>query len=76
MLAAARTLGLELHVLNASTESDFDPVFAKLRQLRVNVCHGAERAWDHVFSRPKIVAKYNQPVTRDIHFKKTVTAQC
>jgi ABC-type uncharacterized transport system substrate-binding protein len=33
--AAARTLGLELHVLNASTEHDFDGIFAKLIQLRV-----------------------------------------
>jgi len=32
--AAARSLGLELHVLNASTESDLDTVFAKLVQLR------------------------------------------
>ncbi|MGB8068909.1 MAG: ABC transporter substrate-binding protein, partial [Pseudolabrys sp.] len=32
--AAARSLGLELHVLNASTERDFDAVFAKLIQLR------------------------------------------
>jgi ABC-type uncharacterized transport system substrate-binding protein len=32
--AAARSLGLELHVLNASTEHDFDGVFAKLGQLR------------------------------------------
>ena len=32
--AAARALGLELHVLNASTERDFDAVFAKLIQLR------------------------------------------
>jgi putative tryptophan/tyrosine transport system substrate-binding protein len=32
--AAARTLGLELHVLNASTERDFNAVFAKLVQLR------------------------------------------
>jgi putative ABC transport system substrate-binding protein len=32
--AAARTLGLELYVLNASTERDFDGVFAKLIQLR------------------------------------------
>jgi putative tryptophan/tyrosine transport system substrate-binding protein len=32
--AAALTLGLELHVLNASTERDFDVVFAKLIQLR------------------------------------------
>jgi len=34
-LSAARTLGLELHVLNASTERDFDAVFANLIQLRV-----------------------------------------
>jgi ABC-type uncharacterized transport system substrate-binding protein len=32
--AAARALGLDLHVLNASNESDFDEVFAKLIQLR------------------------------------------
>jgi putative ABC transport system substrate-binding protein len=34
VLAAARTLGLELHVLNVSSESDFDGAFAKLIQLR------------------------------------------
>jgi ABC-type uncharacterized transport system substrate-binding protein len=34
MQAAARTLPLELHVLNASTERDLDEVFAKLIQLR------------------------------------------
>ena len=32
--AAARALGLELHVMNASTERDFDGVFARLIQLR------------------------------------------
>jgi putative ABC transport system substrate-binding protein len=32
--AAAHTLGLELHVLNASTERDLDGAFAKLIQLR------------------------------------------
>ena len=32
--AAARTRGVALHVLHASTESDFDTVFASLRQLR------------------------------------------
>jgi putative tryptophan/tyrosine transport system substrate-binding protein len=32
--AAARTLGVELHVLNASNETDFAGVFAKLIQLR------------------------------------------
>jgi ABC-type uncharacterized transport system substrate-binding protein len=31
----ARTLGLQLHVLNASTERDFDTVFATLIQLRL-----------------------------------------
>jgi putative tryptophan/tyrosine transport system substrate-binding protein len=33
MLAAAHTLGLELHVLNARTESDFDAVFTNIAQL-------------------------------------------
>jgi putative ABC transport system substrate-binding protein len=32
--AAARALGLQLHVLHASTERDFDTVFATLLQLR------------------------------------------
>ena len=32
--AAARTLGLELHILQASTERDFDSVFATLARLR------------------------------------------
>ena len=34
LLAAARTLGLELHVLHASTEGEFEPAFARLMQLR------------------------------------------
>src|SRR5262249_33847149 len=34
VLLAARSLGLEVHVLNASTEGDLDGVFAKLIQLR------------------------------------------
>jgi putative ABC transport system substrate-binding protein len=33
-LSAAHTLGLELHVLNASVERDFDAVFANLIQLQ------------------------------------------
>lgn len=32
--SAARALGLQLHVLNASTEHDFDEVFAKFAELR------------------------------------------
>jgi putative tryptophan/tyrosine transport system substrate-binding protein len=34
--SAARTLGLNLHVLHASAERDFDTVFATLRQLRAD----------------------------------------
>jgi len=34
MQAAARSLGLQLHALHASTERDFDTVFARLVQLR------------------------------------------
>jgi putative ABC transport system substrate-binding protein len=34
--AAALTLGLELHVLKATSESDFDGVFANLIQLRAS----------------------------------------
>ena len=34
--AAAQTLGLQLHVLHASTEGDFDAVFANLAQLRAS----------------------------------------
>jgi putative ABC transport system substrate-binding protein len=33
-LSAARDFGIELHVLNASTEQDFDAVFAKLAELQ------------------------------------------
>jgi ABC-type uncharacterized transport system substrate-binding protein len=33
-LSAARALGLELHILSASTESDFDAVFANVSLLR------------------------------------------
>lgn len=34
--AAARAMGLEIHVLNASSERDFDEVFAKLMQLKAS----------------------------------------
>jgi putative tryptophan/tyrosine transport system substrate-binding protein len=34
VLSAAKVLGVEVHVLNASTEQDFDRVFAKLTELR------------------------------------------
>src|SRR5262249_18978095 len=34
VLSAARALGIDLQVLNASTEQDFDRIFAKLTELR------------------------------------------
>jgi putative tryptophan/tyrosine transport system substrate-binding protein len=34
--AAARVLGVELHVLHARTEGDFDAIFARLAQLRAS----------------------------------------
>jgi len=34
MVSAASKLGLELHVLNASTEDDFDAVFENVSRLR------------------------------------------
>ena len=36
LLSAARILGLQLHVLHASTDRDFDPAFASLTQLRAD----------------------------------------
>ena len=35
-LSAAHTLGLELHILNASAETDLDGIFARLMELRAN----------------------------------------
>jgi len=45
--SAAHSLGLELHILNASTERDFDAVFANLIQLRAG---GLVFAADPLFS--------------------------
>jgi putative ABC transport system substrate-binding protein len=63
VLSAAHSLRLELHVLNASTERDFDGVFAKLPQLGAN---GLVIGVDALFtSRRKLLgalaARYNVP---------------
>src|SRR5262249_46344280 len=47
VLSAARSFGIDLHVLNASTEQDFDRVFAKLTELRAG---GLVIAGDSFFS--------------------------
>ena len=45
---AARNRGLEIHVLNARSESDFDAVFADVKRLRVD---GLVIGWGSVFLR-------------------------
>jgi putative ABC transport system substrate-binding protein len=48
-LSAAETFGLELHILNASTESDFNAVFAKLTELRAGglVSYGGDVTYSY-----------------------------
>src|ERR1035437_8845653 len=50
--AAARTLGLQLHILNASTERDFDTVFATFVQLRAGALVIAPTSVSGLVSRP------------------------
>jgi putative tryptophan/tyrosine transport system substrate-binding protein len=47
VLSAAQSFGIDLHVLNASTEQDFDRVFARLTELRAG---GLVIAGDSLFS--------------------------
>jgi putative ABC transport system substrate-binding protein len=48
---AARTFGLQLHVVNASSESDFDAVFATLRQLTADGLIVVDDAFFNTHSR-------------------------
>ena len=52
--AAARTLGLQLHVLHASTERDIDAVFATLAQLRAG---GLVIGSDRILHQPERTAR-------------------
>ena len=53
--AAARTLGVQLHVTHASTERDFDTVFGTLAQLLAGaLVIGAEAAWRPAFGASAI----------------------
>jgi putative ABC transport system substrate-binding protein len=55
--AAARSLGLELHVLNASTERDFDVVFANLIQLRAGgLVIGSDAFFSSQFEQLSVLA--------------------
>ena len=62
-LAAAHTLGLELHVLNASTERDFDSVFAKLIQSRAGglVIGGEQLFTSHVEQLAELTVRHAVP---------------
>jgi len=48
VLSAARSFGIDLHILNTSTEHDFDRVFARLTDLRAG---GLVIGADSLFSR-------------------------
>jgi putative tryptophan/tyrosine transport system substrate-binding protein len=54
-LAAAKTLGLELHVLNASTERDFDAAFCRegRRRAKAGVCLFRGGAWPAIGCQPR-----------------------
>jgi len=62
-LAAAHTLGLELPVLNASTERDFDSVFAKLIQLRAGglVVGGEQLFTSHIEQLAALTVRHAVP---------------
>jgi putative ABC transport system substrate-binding protein len=62
-LAAAKTLGLELHVLNASIERDFDPAFAKLAELRAGglTIGGAALFTSHIEQLAALTVRHRIP---------------
>ena len=61
--SAAQTLGLELHVLNASTDRDFDAIFAKLIQLRADglVIGGEQLFTNHVEQLAALTVRHAVP---------------
>jgi putative ABC transport system substrate-binding protein len=63
-LAAAHTLGLELHVLNASREGDLDAVFAKLTELGAGglVVGGSSFATSHSEQLAALSVRHAVPV--------------
>jgi putative ABC transport system substrate-binding protein len=63
VLSDARTLGLEIHVLNASSERDLDEVFAKLAQLGAAglVISAGVLFSSHVQQLAALVARYAIP---------------
>jgi putative ABC transport system substrate-binding protein len=63
-LAAAHTLGLGLHILNASNERDFEGVFAKLAELRAGgLVVGPEALFSSHSEQLAALAAYHQMPT-------------
>jgi putative tryptophan/tyrosine transport system substrate-binding protein len=62
-LAAAQTLGLELHVLHASIERDFDAAFAKLAELRADglTIGGAPLFTSHIEQLAALTVRHRIP---------------
>jgi putative tryptophan/tyrosine transport system substrate-binding protein len=70
--AAARKLGLKLHILNASSENDFDTVFATLVQMQLG---GLVIATDGLFiSRSERLAAVQHAVPVIFQFRAIVAA--
>jgi putative ABC transport system substrate-binding protein len=63
VLSAAKTFGLELHVLSASTERDFDAVFAKLIELRASglVIGGSNLFTGHIDQLAALTVRHAVP---------------
>jgi putative ABC transport system substrate-binding protein len=68
-LAAAKSLGLELRVLNASTERDFDAAFAKLMELRVRglTIGGASLFTSHIEQLAALTVRHRIPAVYQRH---------
>jgi putative tryptophan/tyrosine transport system substrate-binding protein len=61
--SAARALGIDLHVLNASTEQDFERVFARLSELRAGglVIGGSALFTSHVKQLAALTVQHAVP---------------
>jgi putative tryptophan/tyrosine transport system substrate-binding protein len=68
-LEAAKGLGLELHVLNASIERDFDAAFAKLTELRAGglTIGGASLFTSHIEQLAALTVRHRIPAVYQRH---------
>jgi putative ABC transport system substrate-binding protein len=71
---AARTLGLQLHVLNAGTERDFDTAFATLTQLRANALVIGPDSFFNVRSEQLAALALHHAVPTIFQFREFVAA--